>query len=124
MNVVDSSGWLEYFADGPNAKHFVTAVKVASDLLVPTVTLYEVFKVVLREADENAALQAVAALQKGTVVDLTPKLAISAGKLSLQHSLPMADAIILATAYAHGATLWTQDLHFKDLNGVKFFPKK
>jgi predicted nucleic acid-binding protein len=124
MNVVDSSGWLEYFADGPNAKHFVTAVKVASELLVPTVTLYEVFKVVLREADENAALQAVAALQKGTVADLTPKLAISAGKLSLQHSLPMADAIILATAYAHGATLWTQDFHFKDLNGVKFFPKK
>ena len=124
MNVIDSSGWLEYFADGPNAKHFASVVKVPDELVVPTVTLYEVFKVVLREADENAALQAVAAMQKGTVADLTPKLAISAGKLSLQYSLPMADAIIVATTNAHAATLWTQDIHFKDINGVKYFPKK
>ena len=124
MNVVDSSGWLEYFAEGPNARHFASAVKIPDELVVPTVTLYEVFKVVLREADENAALQAFAAMQKGTVADLTPKLAISASKLSLQHALPMADAIILATARAHGATLWTQDLHFKDIDGVKYFPKK
>ena len=124
MNVVDSSGWLEYFAEGPNARHFATAVKITHELLVPTVTLYEVFKVVLRESNENSALQAVSALQKGMVADLTPKLAISAGKLSLQHSLPMADAIILATAQAHGATLWTQDIHFKDIQGIKYFPKK
>lgn len=124
MNVVDSSAWLEYFAEGPNARHFALAVKVPSELIVPAVTLYEVFKVVLREADENAALQAIAALQKGTVVDLTPKLAVSAAKLSLQYSLPMADAIILATARAHGATLWTQDVHFKDIAGVKYFPRK
>ncbi len=124
MNVVDSSGWLEYFAEGPNAKHFASAVKVPGELVVPAIALYEVFKVVLREADENAALQAVAALQKGTVVDLTPTLAISAGKLSLQHALPMADAIILATARAQGATLWTQDVHFKDIAGVKYFPRK
>jgi predicted nucleic acid-binding protein len=124
MNVIDSSGWLEYFAEGPNASHFATAIIIPHDLIVPTITLYEVFKVVLREADENAALQVAAALQKGKVADLTPKLAISASKLSLQHSLPMADAIILATAYAHGATLWTQDIHFKAINGVKYFPKK
>ena len=124
MNVVDSSGWLEYFAEGPNAKHFANAIKIPHELVVPTVTLYEVFKVVLREADENAALQAAAALQKGTVADLTPKLAISASKLSLKHSLPMADAIILATAHAYEATLWTQDIHFKNINGVKYFPKK
>jgi predicted nucleic acid-binding protein len=124
MNVVDSSAWLEYFAEGPNAEHFVSAVSVAEELVVPTVTLYEVFKVVLREASENAALQAVAALQKGTVADLTPTLAISASKLSLQHALPMADAIILATAQAHGATLWTQDVHFKDIDGVRYFPRK
>jgi toxin FitB len=124
MNVVDSSGWLEYFAEGPNARHFAATVKLPDELIVPTVTLYEVFKVVLREADENAALQAVAAMQKGTVADLTPKLAISAGKLSMQHSLPMADAIILATTHAHGATLWTQDIHFKNITGVKYFPRK
>ena len=124
MNVIDSSGWLEYFAEGPNAKHFATAVKLTHELVVPTVTLYEVFKVVLRESGENDALQAVSALLKGMVADLTPKLAISASKLSLQHSLPMADAIILATAQAHGATLWTQDIHFKGIHGIKYFPKK
>lgn len=124
MNVVDSSGWLEYFAGGPNARHFASIVCVPDELIVPTVTLYEVFKVVLREADENAALQAAAALQKGTVVDLTSKLAMAAGKLSLEHDLPMADAIILATAHAHAATLWTQDLHFKEIVGVKYLPKK
>ena len=124
MNVVDSSGWLEYFAEGPNARHFATVVRDSGELIVPTVTLYEVFKVVLREANENAALQAVAALQKGTVIDFTSKLALAAGKLSLQHSLPMADAIILATARAYEATLWTQDVHFKDIAGVKFFAKK
>lgn len=124
MNVVDSSAWLEYFADGPNAKHFDPVVNVAEDLLVPTVTLYEVFKVVLRETNEKDALQAVAALRKGTVADLTPTLAIAAGKLSLRHALPMADAIILATAQAHGATLWTQDVHFKDIHGVRYVPKK
>lgn len=124
MNVVDSSGWLEYFTDGPNAKHFAPAVKLPEQLVVSTVTLYEVFKVVLRESDENAALQACAALQKGTVIDLTPKLALAAGKLSLLHALPMADAVILATAREHGATLWTQDGHFKEIAGVKYFPKK
>jgi toxin FitB len=124
VNVVDSSAWLEFFAGGPNARHFESTVRTPSELVVPTVTLYEVFKVVLREADENAALLAVAAMQKGSVADLTPSLAMAAGKLSLRHALPMADAIILATAYAHGATLWTQDVHFKSIAGVRFFPGK
>ena len=124
MNVVDSSAWLEYFAEGPNARHFASAVRCSDELVVPSVTLYEVFKVVLREATENAALQAAAALHKGVVADLPPTLAMAAGKLSLRHGLPMADAIILATAQAHGATLWTQDVHFKDIAGVKYFAKK
>lgn len=124
MNVVDSSGWLEYFSDGPNAKHFAPIVRLADSLVVPTVILYEVFKVVRRESDENAALQACAALQKGIVVDLTPKLAIMASKISLQHALPMADAVILATTREHDATLWTQDVHFKNIPGVKYFTKK
>jgi predicted nucleic acid-binding protein len=123
MNVVDSSGWLEYFAEGPNAGHFAAAVTATDELVVPTVTLYEVFKVVLREASENAELQAVAALARGTVADLTPGLALAAAKLSLQHTLPMADAIILATAQAHGATLWTQDAHFQGIGGVRYFQR-
>ena len=123
MNVVDTSGWLAYFAGEPNAKHFASALRVPQELVVPTITLYEVFKVVLREASENDAIQAVAAMQKGVVVDLTPKLALAASKLSLQHELPMADAIILATAQAFEATLWTQDSHFMGIDGVKHFLK-
>ncbi|GAF96693.1 unnamed protein product, partial [marine sediment metagenome] len=91
MNIVDSSGWLAYFADEPNAKHFLIPLKDTASLIVPAVTIYEVFKVVLRESSENEALQAAAAMQRGTVVDLTAKLAIAASKLSLQHRLPMAD---------------------------------
>ena len=124
MNVVDTSGWLAYFAGEPNAKHFAPALESPQDLVVPTITLYEVFKVALRESSENSALQAVAAMQKGTVVDLTPKLARAAGKLSLRHALPMADAIILATAQAYEAALWTQDSHFKGIAGVKHVAKK
>ncbi len=124
MNVVDTSGWLAFFAGEPSAKHFAPLLLEPKELVVPTVTLYEVYKVVLRESSENAALQAVAAMQKGTVADLTLKLAMVAGKLSLRHALPMADAIILATAQAHGATLWTQDSHFKGIDGVKYVPKK
>jgi predicted nucleic acid-binding protein len=124
MNLVDSSAWLEYFADGPNTRHFAPIVKIPEELVVPTVTLYEVCKVVLRESDENAALQACAAMQKGQVIGLDAKLAVAAGKLSLLHALPMADAVILATAREYDATLWTQDAHFKEIAGIKYFPKK
>lgn len=123
MNVVDSSGWLAYFADEPQAKHFHKPLNDPSTLVVPTVSLYEVFKVVLRESTENDAVQAIAAMQKGRVIDLTPSLAIAASKLSLAHNLPMADSIILATAIEHEAVLWTLDSDFKDIRGVKYYPK-
>ncbi len=124
MNIVDSSGWLAYFADEPNAKHFITPLKDTASLVIPSVTIYEVFKVVLRETSENEALQAAAAMQKGRVVDLTAMLAITASKLSLEHGIPMADSIILATAKAFDAVIWTQDSDFKNIAGVKYFPKK
>ena len=124
MNIVDSSGWLAYFADEPNAKHFLAPLNDTASLVVPTVTIYEVFKVVLRESSENEALQAAVAMRKGTVVDLTASLAIAASKISLAHSLPMADSIILATAKEFDATLWTQDSDFKNVGDVKYFPKK
>ena len=123
MNIVDSSGWLAYFADEPNAKHFLNPLKDVS-LVVPTITIYEVFKVVLRESSENEALQVTAAMQKGTVIDLTVQLAIAASKLSLENGLPMADSIILATAKGFDATIWTQDADFKNMAGVKYFPKE
>ena len=124
MNIVDSSGWLAYFADDPQAKHFHKPLNDPSSLVVPTITLYEVFKVVLRETTENEALQAIAAMQKGKIVDLTPSLAISASKLSLEHSLPMADSIILATARDYEAVVWSLDSDFKNFKGVKYFPQK
>jgi predicted nucleic acid-binding protein len=124
MNIVDSSGWLAYFADEPNAKHFLTPLKDTASILVPTVTIYEVFKVILRESSENEALQAAVAMRKGKVADLTSSLAIAASKLSLAHNLPMADSIILATAKEFGATIWTQDSDFRDMGNVKYFPRK
>jgi len=124
MNIVDSSGWLTFFADEPNAKHFFIPLKDTASLVVPAVTIYEVFKVVLRESNENKALQAAVAMQKGKVIDLTAKLAIDASKLSLQYGLPMADSIILATAQLFNATIWTQDSDFKNISGVNYFPKK
>ncbi|MBU4345297.1 MAG: type II toxin-antitoxin system VapC family toxin [Desulfobacteraceae bacterium] len=124
MNIVDSSGWLAYFADEPNAKHFLTPLNDTDSLVVPTVTIYEVFKVVLRESSENEALQAAVAMQKGRVVDLTASMAIAASKISLEHKIPMADSIILATAKEFEATIWTQDSDFKNIDDVKYFPKK
>jgi toxin FitB len=124
MNIVDSSGWLAYFADEPNAKHFLTPLSNSALLVVPTITIYEVFKVILRESTENEALQAVVAMQRGEVVELSARLAISASRLSLEHQLPMADSIILATAREFKAMIWTQDSDFKDITNVKYFPKR
>jgi len=123
MNIVDSSGWLAYFADEPNAEYFTAPLNESALLVVPTITIYEIFKVILRESGENEALQAVVAMQKGKVVDLSTALAIAASRLSLEHQLPMADSIILATAQEYKAVLWTQDSDFKNISKVKYFPK-
>lgn len=124
MNVVDSSGWLEYFADGPNAKFFAPAIEKTRDLLVPTLSLYEVFKRVLQQRGEGDALQSVALMQQGRVVDLNSPLALAAAKLSVDLRLPMADAVILATAKSLDATLWTQDADFEAVPGVRYIAKK
>jgi predicted nucleic acid-binding protein len=124
MNIVDSSGWLAYFADELNAEHFLAPLSDSALLIVPTVTIYEVFKVILRESGENEALQAIVAMQKGRVVDLSAPLAIVASRLNLEHQLPMADSIILATAQEFKAIIWTQDSDFKNISKVKYFPKK
>ena len=123
MNVVDSSGWLEYFADDLNADFFASAIENPEDLVVPSVSIYEVFKRVLQQRDENAALQAIAHMQQGHVIDLDINLALSAAKLSTELNLPMADSIILATAQACDATLWTQDSDFEGITGVNYIKK-
>ena len=120
MNVVDSCGWLEYFADGPNADFFAGPIEATDDLCVPTVSLYEVFKRVLHQRGEGPALKAVALMQQGTVVDLSAQLALAAARLSEEFGLPMADSIMLGTARARGGMLVTQDAKFRDLPGVRY----
>lgn len=124
MNVVDSSGWLEYLADGPNAGFFASAVEATGDLIVPSISIYEVFKRVLQQRGENAALQATALMQQGRVAELTASLALTAAHLGVEESLPMADSIMLATARAFDATLWTQDADFASIAGVKYIAKQ
>ena len=120
MNVVDSSGWLEYFADGPHAGFFAPAIEDAPRLIVPSLSLFEVFKRILRQRGENAALSCVALMHQGEVVELTSPLALSAATLSVKHKLPMADSVMYATARAFNATLWTLDADFEGLAGVKY----
>jgi predicted nucleic acid-binding protein len=124
MNIVDSSAWLEYLADGPNAEYFSAPLKDTGNLIVPTICIYEVFKAVLRQRGEDAALQTIALMKQGTSINLTDELALQAAIISLEYQIPMADSIILATARAHQAVLWTQDKDFKDIENVNYFPKQ
>jgi predicted nucleic acid-binding protein len=124
VNVVDSSGWLEYFAAGPNADYFAGAVEATDELVVPTVSVYEVFKRVLQQRGEGDALQAVALMQQGNVVDLTAAIALEAARASSALGIPMADSIILTTARAFEATLWTQDSDFEAIEGVKYIARQ
>lgn len=123
MNVVDSSGWLEYFIDGENADIFEPVIQNVTQLLVPTVCLYEVFKQILRRADEAKALEAIGLMMQGQVIDIDASLAVSAAKISTTLKIPMADSMILAAARAHQAILWTQDSDFENLPDVQFFAK-
>lgn len=120
MNVVDSSGWLEYFAGGPLSGFFAPAIEDVPRLLVPAISILEVFKRVLEQRGENEALRAAAQMQQGSIVPLDAGLAIAAAKLGHKLKLPLADSVILATARRFHATLWTQDSHFEGLDGVKF----
>ncbi len=122
-NVVDSSAWLEYFAGGPGAGLFANAIEAVDRLIVPAICLLEVFKVVLRQRGESDALQAVALMQQGGVVDLDASLALTAARVGVEHKLPLADSIVYATAVVAGAAIWTQDEDFKGLPGVSYFPK-
>lgn len=118
-NAVDSSAWLEYFADSEQASRVAPAIEDSANLLVPVITLFEVFKKVLRERGENDVLQIASMMQTGRMVDLDSSLAMEAAR----HPLPLADSLIYATAMRFNATLWTQDEHFKDLPRVRFFAK-
>lgn len=124
MNVVDSSAWLSYFAGERNARLFSSAVETLEELLVPSITITEVFKNILRQRDEESALMAIAHMKQGTVISLDSELALDAGSYGILYKLPLADSIIFATAQKHQATIWTQDSDFKRLPNVKYFGAK
>ncbi len=123
MNVVDSSAWLSYLAGDRNSGRFCRAIEDLDQLLVPSITLTEVFKAIFRQRDEELALAVVAHMKQGRVVPLDSELAINAASYGLAHRLPLADSIIYATARKFDATLWTQDLDFKSLDKVRYYPK-
>jgi len=123
MNVVDSSAWLSYFAGDKNAEEFASAIEDIEKLLVPSITLTEVFKCIMRQRDDNAALEGIAHMEQGRVVTLDSSLAIDAAVIGLKYKLPLADSIIYATSNKFGAVVWTQDADFKELPNVKYFPK-
>jgi predicted nucleic acid-binding protein len=124
MNVVDSSGWLEFFADGPNADFFAPPIENVPELVVPSISLYEVFKRVLQQRGEDAPLQAVGVMAQGRVVDLSMLLALNAAKISVDLRLPMADSIMLVMARAYHATLWTQDADFRGIEEVQYVARR
>jgi toxin FitB len=124
MNVVDSSGWLEYFGKAENNLFFAPVIQKTDLLIVPTVSMYEVYKKIVLQRDEEEALSAIGWMSTGKIIELTQELALFAAVLSMEHKLPMADSMILATARAHDATLWTQDEHFKDLESVRYIEKE
>jgi predicted nucleic acid-binding protein len=123
VHVVDSSAWLEYFADGPNAGHFAAVIEATAQLLVPSITLLEVFKRISQQHDASVALRYIAVMQQAKVVELDAAIALRAAALGIRHKLPLADSIIYATARAAGALVWTQDVDFEGLADVRYFAK-
>ncbi|MBK7766951.1 MAG: type II toxin-antitoxin system VapC family toxin [Sulfuritalea sp.] len=123
MNLVDSCGWLEYFAGGPNASFFAPAIEDTATLIVPTLCLFEVFKRILQQRNESDAMRAIGLMRQSRCVDLTDSLALGAALVSIELKLTLADSIILHTARRLDAVLWTQDAHFEGLPGVRFVRK-
>ena len=123
MKLVDSSGWLEYLADGKNAKFFAPIIEDTDELIVSVINIYEVYKKVLVEKDENTAIQVVGLMQQAKVVDVTTSIAIQAAKFSYEFKIPMTDSIIYTTARMSDSIVWTQDIDFKNLDGVRYNKK-
>ncbi|MFP4379991.1 MAG: type II toxin-antitoxin system VapC family toxin [Candidatus Sumerlaeia bacterium] len=120
MNLVDTSGWVEYFFEGSNAGFFADAIEDTQELLVPVICIYEVFKKVSLVATDELAFHTVAQMEHGRIVNITEPIALSAAGISIKHKLPMADSLILSCARTHDAILWTQDSHFHNLPGVRY----
>ena len=123
MNLVDSSGWLEYFTDDKNAKFFAPVIENTEELIVSTINIYEIYKKIIIEQDENSALEAIALMHQAKVIDVTSEISIEAARLSAKIKIPMADSLIYISAIKNNAIVWTQDYDFKNLDDVKFIKK-
>lgn len=123
MNVGDSSAWIEFLVDGPNAEHFAPILTDRAGLIVPTIAVYEVYRWMSRTHAVEQAEAAIAVMTESVIVDLDIDLAIDAADLAVQHRLAMADSIILATARRFDATLWTQDADFEGIPGVRYLAR-
>ena len=124
MNVVDSSAWLSYFAGDANAEAFSRPIENIEKLIVPSITITEVFKCILRQRGEDMALEAIAHMEQGRVISLDGALALDTAQYGVEYKLPLADSIIYATAQKFNALIWTQDTDFKSLEGVKYYSKR
>ena len=124
MNVVDSSAWLSYFAGDANAQVFSNPIENIAKLIVPSITIVEVFKCILRQRGEDFALEAIAHMEQGKTIALDSALAIDAAQYGVDCKLPLADSIVYATARKYDALIWTQDSDFKSLKGVKYYARK
>ena len=123
MNVVDSSGWVEYFQDSPRAELFAKAIEQRDQLLVPTIALFEVHKILSRTLAENLVGRCLDVMRLGRVLDFTDARAIAASRVSRQHRLALADAAMYGMALEHKATFWTQDADYDGMSGVRYFAK-
>jgi toxin FitB len=123
MNVVDSSCWLEYLMGTETGAAVASVIENPDELIVPTITIYEVYKKLLAEKDEEYALNVVSYMQTGTVIELTADLSLSAAQISRKHKLPMADSIIYATSLHYSAVIFSCDKHFKDIPDIRYFSK-
>ena len=124
MNVVDSSGWLEYLADGPGADFFAPALEDTDNLIVPQICMLEVARVAYRERGEQDAIQSLALMRQGQTAYFSTDVMLLAARLGKENKLPLADSVVLATARLYGAVVWTQDSDFEGLEGVRYTPKK
>jgi toxin FitB len=123
-HIIDSSAWIEYFADTKYAKYVSNTIERSRTIIIPSITIFEVFKKLLKEKDKHIALQIVAHMRRGDIIDLDSSISLLAAQLAHTHNIPMADSIILATAQKHTATIWTFDSDFRNIPNVKYFPKK
>jgi toxin FitB len=123
LNVVDSSGWLAYFVNTSTASRFAEPIEDVGNLIVPSISIYEVFKRSAIVQGSDMARRGVGQMSLGSVIDLDTKLALDAALIAIEHRLPMSDSIIYATAQRYGADLWTQDADFDGLPGVRYFPR-